>query len=100
MIDRQRDLLARLLLVAALLVVAAALFQELRRPPAARRWHGKVFGFIPYDFRPPTLERLRRAYWDPANPSLFTSHVLGVGWSVNLPALVRTVRTSGIFRRP
>ena len=39
---------------------------------------------VPYDFRVPTLERVRNRWWNPDDPRLFTPHVFGVGWSVNL----------------
>lgn len=67
----------------------AAIYQELKKPPAERTWHGKVAGFIPYDFRIPTLERVRSAYWDPTSDTLFSERVVGVGWAVNIPVLIR-----------
>src|SRR5438093_1289270 len=66
-----------------------ALYQELRKPDAERTWHGKVAGVIPYDFRLPTVERLRRAYWDPESEVIFSDHVFGVGWAVNIPVAAR-----------
>ncbi len=66
-----------------------ALYQELRKPDAERTWHGKVAGVVPYDFRLPTLERLRAAYWDPSSDVIFTDHVFGVGWAVNVPVAAR-----------
>lgn len=71
------------------LALFGALYQELRRPPAERRWHGKVLGLIPYDFRVPTLERLRDAYWAPGTDRVFSDQVFGVGWAVNLPVAAR-----------
>jgi hypothetical protein len=69
----------------------AALYQELRKPDSERTWHGKVAGVIPYDFRLPTLERLRAAYWDPESDVIFSDHVFGVGWAVNIPVAARKV---------
>jgi hypothetical protein len=69
----------------------AALYQELRKPDPERTWHGKVAGVIPYDFRLPTLERLRAAYWDPSSDVIFSEKVFGVGWAVNLPVAARKV---------
>lgn len=63
--------------------VVAALADQLRRPAGERTWHGRVAG-IPYDFRPPTVARLRDTFWNPDNPSLLAPHAFGVGWSVNL----------------
>ncbi len=47
------------------LALFAAVYQELRKPPEQRTWHGKVAGVVPYDFRMPTFERLRETYWNP-----------------------------------
>ena len=65
-------------------LVVAAVAQELRKPSSDRTWYGRVAGFIPYDFRPPTLDRLRRAWWNPEDPRIFTERAFGVGWAVNL----------------
>jgi hypothetical protein len=67
----------------------AALYQELRKPEAERTWHGKVAGVVPYDFRLPTIDRLRAAYWNPESDVVFTDRVFGVGWAVNLPVAAR-----------
>jgi hypothetical protein len=67
----------------------AALYQELRKPESERTWHGKVAGVVPYDFRLPTIDRLRAAYWNPESDVVFTDRVFGVGWAVNLPVAAR-----------
>jgi hypothetical protein len=78
------------LITAGLLgLVAASLIQELRKPPAARTWHGTLAGLVPYDYRSPSWERLRRAMWDPADPRLFKPRSFGVGWDPNLATLGR-----------
>ena len=64
-------------------LLAAALDQELSRPAEEREWNGTVAGFVPYDFRPPTFDRARRALWDPEG-ALITPGVWGVGWTLNL----------------
>jgi len=81
-------------------LVTAAIYQEIQKPPEERTWHGRVAGFVPYDFRPPTLERLREAYWNPGDPRFLTDRVLGVGWAINfysllqgLSALIQRVRS-------
>ncbi len=73
----------------AWLAFFAAIYQELRKPPEERTWTGKVAGVVPYDFRLPTIERVREAYWDPASDRVFTEKVVGVGWAVNIPVAVR-----------
>lgn len=73
----------------AWIALVAAIYQELRKPPEARTWHGKVAGAIPYDFRVPTIDRVREAYWDPASDRVFSEEVVGVGWAVNIPTAAR-----------
>lgn len=70
-------------------LVAAAIVQELRKPAGERTWQGEVAGFVPYNFRPPTLERIQAAFWAPDDPRLLTPHAFGVGWSVNLARLLQ-----------
>jgi hypothetical protein len=72
----------------------AAVVQELMRPRQFRTWHGRVAGLVPYDFRKPTLARLKNAMWAPDNPRLFTDTVFGVGWSLNLAQLPRYLFSS------
>ena len=74
-------------------LIAAAIYQELQKPPEERTWHGRIAGFVPYDFRWPTLERLREAYWNPDEPRIFTDRVLGVGWAINFYSLLRGLNT-------
>jgi hypothetical protein len=69
----------------------AAIYQELKKPPEARTWNGKVAGAVPYDFRLPTLDRLREAYWNPESEQLFSERVFGVGWAVNIPVAARKI---------
>jgi uncharacterized membrane protein len=70
--------------VVAIGLLVAAVVQEASKPHADRTWHGRVFGFVPYDFSPPTWGRIRRAYWNPEDGRLFTDRVMGVGWAINL----------------
>jgi hypothetical protein len=74
----------RLIRLTAVGLVVAAVATELAKPEAERTWHGRVLGMVPYDFRPPTWERIRGAYWNPASDSLFSDRVFGVGWAINL----------------
>jgi hypothetical protein len=69
------------LIVVGLMV--AALAREMSMPPERRRWQGRLLG-IPYSFRFPTPQRLRRAYWNPGDPRLFTERPFGIGWAINL----------------
>jgi hypothetical protein len=74
----------QLIFILGLAATAAAVLDQLRRPPEERTWYGMVFGVVPYDFRPPTMERVRQAWWNPDDPRLFTPREFGVGWAVNL----------------
>jgi hypothetical protein len=65
-------------------LVVAAVATELSKAPEERTWHGKVGGMVPYDFRPPTWQRIRDAYWNPESDRLFSDRVFGVGWAINL----------------
>ena len=110
----------RLVRVVTFGLVVAAVANELTKPAAERTWHGKVFDAVPYDFRPPTWQRIRDAYWNPESDRLFSDRVFGVGWAVNLyraktlledtyrrmmgspePVSIRmTVRTEGKAKKP
>ena len=68
------------------IIAVVAVVQELRKPPAERSWHGKVIGFVPYDFRKPTAERFRATYWNPEGP-VVSGKVWGVGWTPNFGAI-------------
>lgn len=88
-----RDLLGTIRTLAWVAFIAA-LYQELRKPPAERTWHGKVAGLIPYDFRIPSFDRFRSAYWDPQSDTVFTDRVFGVGWAVNIPVAARKLNAA------
>ena len=110
----------RLVRFAAFGLVVAAVATELSKPEPERTWEGRVFGLVPYDFRPPTWQRIRDAYWNPNSDRLFSDRVFGVGWAVNLyraktlmeetfgrlmgarePLSIRmTVRSEGSSRKP
>jgi hypothetical protein len=82
-----RDLWRLLLAIIGVIAVV----QELRKPKDERSWHGKVADFVPYDFRMPTIERVRDTYWNPDGPIL-SSKVFGVGWAPNFGVLTRMSR--------
>jgi hypothetical protein len=71
-------------------LAGAAVAKELSRPADERTWHGDVGG-VPYDFRPPTVDKIRRTVWNPDDPRLFPPHVFGVGWSINFARLAALV---------
>lgn len=45
--------------------------------------HGRFVG-VPFEFRMPTIDRIRQRWWNPDDPRLFTEHAFGIGWSINL----------------
>ena len=69
------------------ILLSAAIRDQLRRPPEERTWHGTVFG-IPYDFRFPTLDRLRDSFWNKNTPQLLLPQAFGIGWTINFYPLV------------
>ena len=59
--------------------------------------HGTFMG-VPFEFRPPTPRRVKERWWNREDGRVFTPHVFGVGWSVNLPALstrLKAIRSRG-----
>jgi hypothetical protein len=81
--------------IAGLTLVGAAVVRELRLPPEKRTWHGTVFGRIPYDLRFPSVHRIVHTVWDPANRRVMVPTAFGVGWSVNVAALLAPVLGHG-----
>lgn len=69
------------------ILLSAAIRDQLRRPPEERTWHGTVFG-IPYDFRFPTLDRLRDSFWNKNTPQLLLPQAFGIGWTINFYPLL------------
>ena len=57
----------------------------------ASKSHGTFMG-VPFEFRPPTARRLRERWWNADDRRIFTPHVFGVGWSLNLHRLLRRGR--------
>lgn len=79
-------------MIVGVVLAAAVVYEEMRKKPGQARWHGKALGFVPYDLRLPALARFREAYWNPADPRVFTGVVCGIGWSVNFAAVADKVR--------
>jgi len=67
-----------------LLLLGAAVFRELSLPSTERTWHGTLFGRVPYDLRPPTIQRLVSSVWRPSDPRVLVPTAFGVGWTINL----------------
>ena len=75
--------ITRIIQVTVFTLALAAVCQELEKPKEERKWHGKVAGLVPYDFRIPTIEKLKDAYWNPYETGVFTPRVFGIGWGIN-----------------
>ena len=78
-------------LLAAVLAIAAVI-KELRLPKGERAWHGALGGVMPYDFRMPTVEKIRTTVWNP-DGTIVANKAFGLGWTVNLGAVVAKVRS-------
>ncbi len=76
-----------------MLIAAAATVEQLMKPTEERDWHGQIL-CVPYDFRPLHPKRIMERWWNPDDERLFTPHVFGVGWSVNLYRLKEMVSGS------
>jgi len=76
------------------IIGVVAIVQELRKPEEERTWQGDVAGLVPYDFRMPTVARVRDTYWNPEGHVVSTK-VFGVGWAPNFGALARKFGWSG-----
>ena len=68
------------------LTVAAAVYAYRTKQP-----EGRILN-VPYDFRMPTMDRVRSRVWNPDEPRVFTPTVFGVGWSLNLFQVVRKLK--------
>ena len=54
------------------------------RTPPWRRGRNRETIAVPYEFRRPTLARLRDRVWNPASKHLLAPQVFGVGWTLNM----------------
>ena len=70
-----------------LIYVAIVITQQLQRPPEERTWYGKIAG-IPYDFRLPTVERIRNTFWNKDTSQIFLPQAFGIGWSINMYPII------------
>jgi len=93
--DMDEKWFTRIVQVTAIAVTMAAICQELEKPKEERKWHGKVASLMPYDFRLPTIEKFKEAYWNPCNSRIFTPEVFGIGWAINFYALLERLRLIG-----
>ena len=90
--DRKRRGGMKPLKVLAAALAIAAIIKELRLPKEQRTWNGMLAGFIPYDFRMPTVERIKSTFWNPDGP-VIVGRAFGVGWTINAGAVVGKLRS-------
>ena len=51
--------------------------------------HGEIFELVPYNFRLPTLARVRETFWNAEDERFLVPTLFGVGWTVNLRSAPR-----------
>lgn len=55
---------------------------------------GKFLG-IPYDYRAPTWTVIKERAWNPNDHRIFTPHIFGWGYSINLYEVLRRLGLKG-----
>jgi hypothetical protein len=91
-VNKKKRKISALVKLATVAALVAAVKQELEKPEGQRTWHGTVAGFVPYDFRAPTAEKVKATLFDPDNDNIVVPQVWGVGWTLNLGRLWRLIR--------
>lgn len=61
-----------------------------QRPPRTGTFLG-----LPYDWRPPTLSRIKERWWNPNDRRIFTPKMFGWGLDINLYELFRRLDIVG-----
>ncbi len=87
--SKKRSTVKNLWMAALAVVGVIAIAEQLRLPKEERTWHGKV-GFVPYEFRRPTVDRFKKTYWNEEGP-IVSPRLWGVGWAVNVAAIKKRV---------
>ena len=72
-------MIGKLLKVAATATLVATAVHAYREGQTHGTYH-----CIPFDFRFPTVDRVRERLWNPDDPRVITPTIFGAGWSVNL----------------
>ena len=68
-------------------LMGLAIREQLQMSPEERTWHGTFFN-IPYDFRWPTIERLRETFWNKDTARVVVPTAFGMGWTINFYPLI------------
>lgn len=80
-------------------LMGLAIREQLQMPPEERTWHGTLFG-TPYDFRWPTIERLRETFWNKDTARVLVPTAFGMGWSINFYPLIHPPTAQHIPETP
>ena len=78
------------------LLVVLAIRDQLRLPPGERTWHGSIAGIVPYDFRLPTVERIRATFWNKDTSRILVPQAFGVGWTINFYPLLHPATSRNV----
>jgi hypothetical protein len=76
-----------MVIIGIVALMGLAIREQLHMPPEERTWYGTLYG-IPYDFRRPTIERLREAFWNKDTARVLVPQFFGIGWSINFYPLI------------
>lgn len=76
-------------------LLGAAVYTEYSKDESDRTGQGLVGGVVPYDFRPPTPEKIKNSLWNPDDPRLFMPTIFGVGWTINFARLFSMLSEAG-----
>jgi uncharacterized membrane protein len=76
-----------LMIIGITALIGLAIREQLQMPKDQRTWHGTLFT-IPYDFRWPTMKRLREAFWNKDTARVLVPHAFGMGWTINFYPLI------------
>ena len=83
------------LFIVVVTIAVVAVRRQLALPKEERTWHGVVDVPVPYDFRFPTVDRVRRSVWDPEDERVILPRAFGIGWSVNAAAVLKRLSARG-----
>jgi hypothetical protein len=88
-----------MVIIGIVALMGLAIREQLQMPPEERTWHGTLYG-IPYDFRWPTIERLREAFWNKDTARVLVPQAFGMGWSINFYPLVNPPTAQHMLETP
>ena len=85
---KQQSSLSNIVVISGIaILMGLAIREQLQLPSEERTWHGTLYD-IPYDFRRPTIERLREAFWNKQTARVLVPQAFGMGWSINFYPLI------------